>query len=155
MFRGTKKTRNSVPNPSAEEKIARNSVPWNQNRYKFSEFRSEPFCGRGHNSEFLSVQHKIEINSRNAVPNHSVEEKPTSIFKRLWSPEIDSKELIPSASLCSLAGRYDNHIPPRFLAPIGFLKIPAQNKTRQPNISIIVSEKTTFNVIQCMRSRLA
>jgi hypothetical protein len=33
-----------------------------------------------------------------------------------------------SASLCSLAGRYDNPIPPRFLAPIDFLKIPAQNK---------------------------
>ncbi len=37
-------------------------------------------------------------------------------------------ELIPrmnSASLCILAGRYDNPIPPRFLAPIDFLKIPA------------------------------
>jgi hypothetical protein len=30
-----------------------------------------------------------------------------------------------SASLCSLAGRYDNPIPTRFLAPIDFLKIPA------------------------------
>ncbi len=30
-----------------------------------------------------------------------------------------------SASLCSLAGQYDNPIPPRFLAPIDFLKIPA------------------------------
>jgi len=28
-------------------------------------------------------------------------------------------------SLCSLAGRYDNPIPPRFLAPIDCLKIPA------------------------------
>jgi hypothetical protein len=36
--------------------------------------------------------------------------------------------LIPrnSASLCSLAGRYENPIPPRCLAPIDFLKIPAQ-----------------------------
>ncbi len=32
-----------------------------------------------------------------------------------------------STSLCSLAGRYDNPIPPRFLAAIDFLKIPAQN----------------------------
>ncbi len=32
-----------------------------------------------------------------------------------------------SASLCSLAGRYDDPIPARFLAPIDFLKIPAQN----------------------------
>jgi hypothetical protein len=31
-----------------------------------------------------------------------------------------------SASLCSLAGRYENPIPPRCLAPIDFLKIPAQ-----------------------------
>ncbi len=31
-----------------------------------------------------------------------------------------------SASLCSLAGRYNNPIPPRCLAPIDFLKIPAQ-----------------------------
>jgi hypothetical protein len=30
-----------------------------------------------------------------------------------------------SASLRSLAGRYDKPIPPRFLAPIDFLKIPA------------------------------
>jgi hypothetical protein len=34
---------------------------------------------------------------------------------------------INSASLCSLAGRYDNPIPPRFLAHIDSLKIPAQN----------------------------
>jgi hypothetical protein len=32
------------------------------------------------------------------------------------------------ASLCSLAGRYDNPIPPRFLAPIDSLKIPAQKR---------------------------
>ncbi len=31
-----------------------------------------------------------------------------------------------SASLSSLVGRYDNHIPSRFLAPIDCLKIPAQ-----------------------------
>ncbi len=31
-----------------------------------------------------------------------------------------------SASLCSLAGRYDTPIPPRFLAPVNCLKIPAQ-----------------------------
>jgi hypothetical protein len=33
---------------------------------------------------------------------------------------------INSASLCSLAGRYDNPIPPWFLAPVDSLKIPAQ-----------------------------
>ncbi len=35
-----------------------------------------------------------------------------------------------SASLCSLAGRYDNPIPPRFLALIDCLKIPALEKLR-------------------------
>jgi hypothetical protein len=32
-----------------------------------------------------------------------------------------------SASLCGLAGRYDNPLPPRCLAPIDSLKIPAQS----------------------------
>jgi hypothetical protein len=32
---------------------------------------------------------------------------------------------IHSASLCSLAGRYNNSIPTRFLAPVDCLKIPA------------------------------
>ncbi len=41
------------------------------------------------------------------------------IFKLLWSPGIDS------ASLCSLAGRYDNPIPIQFLARIDCSKIPA------------------------------
>ncbi len=35
-----------------------------------------------------------------------------------------------SASLCSLAGRYNNPIPTRCLAPIDFLKIPAQSAKR-------------------------
>jgi hypothetical protein len=38
-------SRNSVPNPSAEETTSRNSVPWNRNRSKLSEFPSEPFSG--------------------------------------------------------------------------------------------------------------
>ncbi len=46
------------------------------------------------------------------------------ICKRLRSPGIDSKEK-SSVSLCSLAGRYDNLIPTRFLAPIDLPKIPA------------------------------
>jgi hypothetical protein len=40
-----------------------------------------------------------------------------------------------SAVLCSLAGRYDNPIPTRFLAPIGCLKIPAQDRLKQPETS--------------------
>jgi hypothetical protein len=36
---------------------------------------------------------------------------------------------INSASLCSLAGRYDNYIPTRFQVPIDCLKIPALNQS--------------------------
>ncbi len=36
------------------------------------------------------------------------------IFKRVWGPRMDS------ASLCSLAGRYDNPLPTRYLVPILF-----------------------------------
>jgi hypothetical protein len=101
--------RNSVPNPSAEEKTTRNSVPLNKNRSKLSEFPSEHFSGRENNSEFRSVEQKskhtvripfrtlhrkrkklgipfrgtnIEANSRNAVPNHSAEEKMTTLEAR-------------------------------------------------------------------------
>jgi hypothetical protein len=97
-------SRNSVLILSGEEKITRNSVPWNKNRSKLLIFCSKPFCGRkqnlefrsvepklkqtprlpfrtfrgrAHNSQFLSVQQKIETNSRNTVRNHSAEEKPT------------------------------------------------------------------------------
>jgi hypothetical protein len=50
---------------------------------------------------------------------------PEVVFKNLQeSPGIDSKESIPST--CSPAGRYDNPIPTRFLAPINCSKIPAQ-----------------------------
>jgi hypothetical protein len=57
-----RKSRNSIPNPSAEEKTTQNSVPWYQNRCQFSEFRYEPFRGREYNSVFLSVQQKIYVN---------------------------------------------------------------------------------------------
>ncbi len=51
-------SQNSVPNPSAEEKTTRNSVPWNKTRSILAEFRSEPFRGREINSEFRSVEQK-------------------------------------------------------------------------------------------------
>jgi hypothetical protein len=40
-----------------------------------------------------------------------------------------------SVNLCSLAGRDDNPMPPRFLAPIEFLKIPALGK---PHVYIVI-----------------
>jgi hypothetical protein len=48
-------------------------------------------------------------------------EARSGIFKLFRSPEIDS------ASLSSLAGRYDNPTPIRFLTPINCSTIPAQN----------------------------
>jgi hypothetical protein len=50
------------------------------------------------------------------------------MLKLLKSPRIDSKESLPPVygMYGSLAGRYDNPIPTRFLAPTDCLKIPAQ-----------------------------
>ncbi len=100
-FPGTKievNSHNSVPNSSSEENTTQNSVLWNQNRCKFSNFVPNHSAEENTTQNSFPELQKIEINSRNAVLNRSVEEKPT------------------------------------------------QNKTRQPNISIIVSEKTTFDV---------
>jgi hypothetical protein len=47
-------------------------------------------------------------------------------FKTFMEPR-NRFQGIDSASLCSLAGRYDNPIPTRFLAPTDCLKIPALN----------------------------
>ncbi len=47
-----------------------------------------------------------------------------------------------SASLCNLAGRYDNPIPPRFLAPIDSLKIP-------PLVSLILPTPNQFQKRRC------
>jgi hypothetical protein len=55
-------SRNSVPNPSAEEKTSRNSVPRNRNRSKILEFPSEPFRGRKNISEFRSAEQKWKQN---------------------------------------------------------------------------------------------
>ncbi len=110
-----RKSRNSVPNPSAEEKTTRNSFPCNK-KLKYT----------------LGMPLRTIPWKRNQLK--------AGIFKRLRSPGIDS------ASLFSPAGRYCKPIPTWFLAPIDCSTIPAQNKTRQPNISIIVLEKTTFDV---------
>ncbi len=64
-----------------------------------SEFRSEPFRGREHNSEFLPRQQKIEIYSRNAG-----NQLRASILKLLRNPGIDSMESIPPACLARRTG---------------------------------------------------
>jgi hypothetical protein len=52
-------------------------------------------------------------------------EHQSPYFKTFMEPR-NRFQGINSASLCSLAGRYFNPIPTRFLAPIDCLKIPAQ-----------------------------
>ncbi len=57
------------------------------------------------------------------TPYRKALESRVRIFKRLWSPGIDSKESIPPAYEARRAGT-NNPIPTRFLAPIDCLKIP-------------------------------
>jgi hypothetical protein len=52
---------------------------------------------------------------------------PEAVFLNFWEPR-NRFQGIDSASLCSLAGRYDNPIPTRFPAPIDSSKIPAQER---------------------------
>ncbi len=52
-----------------------------------------------------------------------VKRTETVFLKLLWSPGIDSKELIPSAY--ALASLYNNPIPARFLVPLDCSKVPA------------------------------
>ncbi len=49
------------------------------------------------------------------------------IHKKTFKVPKNRFQRIDSASLCSLAGRYDNPIPTMFLASIDCSKIPAQN----------------------------
>ncbi len=53
-----------------------------------------------------------------------------------------------SASPCSLAGRYDNPIPPRFIASIDFLKFPAQGSVLKPLEQIAVKKSATLAVTE-------
>jgi hypothetical protein len=57
---------------------------------------------------------------------------------------------INSASLCSLAGRYDNPIPSRCLAPIEFLKIPALHSVYSVVETIVC---TLYSAMYCTRRK--
>jgi hypothetical protein len=63
---------------------------------------------------------KIEAKKTNWI---EVKLTEAVILKLLWSPGIDSKELIPPAY--ALEGLYNNPIPARFLAPLDCSKVPA------------------------------
>jgi hypothetical protein len=90
---------------------------------KISEFRSEPFRGRENNSKFRSVEQKIKAISRNSLPNTPAEEKTT-------------RNSVPGNKYRSKEFRSES-----FRG-----KETTQNKTRQPKLSKIVSEKRTFEV---------
>jgi hypothetical protein len=71
-----------------------------------------------------SIHHSILVERNVAFLTKFVLERSLSVLLNVYG----APELIPrknSASLCSLAGRYDNPIPTRCLAPINLLKIPA------------------------------
>jgi hypothetical protein len=77
---------------------------------------------------------------------------PEPVFLNVYG----AQESIPRnefASLCSQAGRYDNPIPPRFLAPIDSLKIPAQLLIYGTTLTIIFylkkKRKNCFHDISC------
>jgi hypothetical protein len=92
---------------------------------KISEFRSEPFRGREKNSEFRSVEQKIEAISRNSLPNIPAEDKRTrnSVLWNKYRSKLSEFRSEPFRG-----------------------KETTQNKTRPPKLSKIVSEKRTFEV---------
>ena len=83
-------SRNSDPNPSAEEKTSRNSVPRNRNRSKLSEFPSKPFSGRENNSEFCPEpfrrrENNSEQNAAAAVSD-STQSESSCRDRKNWFP---------------------------------------------------------------------
>ncbi len=56
---------------------------------------------------------------------------------------------IDSASQCCLAGRYDNPIPTRFLAPMAYSKIPALDTSGAGSTIIVTSSRKDFVFILC------
>jgi hypothetical protein len=124
-----RKPLNSILNPSAEEKTTRNFIPLNKNRSELSEFPSEHFSGRENNSEFLSADTKIEEYSQNSLPNPSAEEKTTwnSVPWKKYRSKLSEFRSKP------FRGRE-----------------PAQHKTRQPKISIIVFDvRVVVEAVRC------
>jgi hypothetical protein len=64
----------------------------------------------------------VGIKDAVAFENSTLDQSPN--FLTFKEPK-NRLQGIGSARLCTLAGRYDNPIPTRFLAPIDCLKIPA------------------------------
>ncbi len=110
-------------------------VPWNRKSRNFvpvpkieaNSHNSVPNPSAEENTTRNSVPwSKIVANSRNSVPNLSAEENTArNSFPEFQKIEINSRNAVLNHSV---------------------EEKPTQNKTWQPNISIIVSEKTTFDV---------
>jgi len=62
-------------------------------------------CGSGSETPVAPIENSLILVRRDLSPRSR-----DGIFKLLWSPGIDS------SSLCILVGRFDSHIPARFLA---------------------------------------
>ncbi len=58
-----------------------------------------------------------------------------------------------SASLCSLAGRYNSPIPTRCLAPIDFLKIPALESKKLVILPFLMAVFVFLNFFICKQSK--
>ncbi len=65
---------------------------------------------------------KIEAKKMNWI---EVKRTEAVFLKLLWSPGIDSKELIPPAYALVGLYMYNNPIPARFLVPLDCSKVPA------------------------------
>jgi hypothetical protein len=61
---------------------------------------------------------------------------------------------INSARICILAGRYDNPISTRFLAPIDCLKIPAQVKENKNALILSFEEMSCFEELDFLPENL-
>ncbi len=83
----------------------------------------------------MKLRSKIRcLGPRKFSPNFKTFEEPKNRFQ---GPN--------SFRLCSLACRYDNLIPTRFLAPIDCLKIPTQMKVFQVQVIHLLKENNLVN----------
>ncbi len=102
------------------------SFPGNINLHKGWCYFYKKFFWTPKNNFVINGQHAtcLYIEEVCTIPSNSLHRRARS-FKHFRSPG-NRFQIINSASLCSLAGRYDNPVPTLFLALMERLKIPAQ-----------------------------
>ncbi len=138
-----RKSRNSVPNPSAEEKTTRNSVPWNKNRSNLPSFcgwenNSELGCPRNSaDTEFPGIFWLLKWFLRNSgeIPRNSAE------FRGI-SPELHRKSL-PYSAECQNVTSVDTLLG----IPFRGTKIEENSRNSGPNYS--AEENTIRNSFPC------